>query len=221
MYRKGQGESVIRRSMKYLCEDKYDKINWHVIVVIEDDVPHARTFCLHFILSRRSSCGFLVGSIRVFRFCDRISTKVFIPSYITWLDYPLLLSSPGLPSPSIGANTDLWRKSATPKRLDPAPSHLLVAKPPLRPYRPPPRRDTSISVAPTLRGSKHYLGPALTVARFRGTGSHHGFSSASGGRSGTLGNWRPGKTTGMSPASVARPALAVNSARSCGRFSSV
>jgi len=47
----GQVQSIYRRYMKYLLQDEFDKIHGCVIVVIEDDVPHTRTFylCLIFL----------------------------------------------------------------------------------------------------------------------------------------------------------------------------
>jgi hypothetical protein len=50
MDRQGQGQSIERRYMKYRLQNEFDKIHGCVIVVIDDDIPHARTFCLNLIL---------------------------------------------------------------------------------------------------------------------------------------------------------------------------
>jgi len=61
MDRQGQGQSIQRRYVKYRLQDEFDKIHWRVIVIIEDDVPHARTFYLHLILFKKIEARFIYG----------------------------------------------------------------------------------------------------------------------------------------------------------------
>src|SRR6266404_3221649 len=57
----GQGQSIQRRHMKYRLQDEFDKIYRCVIVVIKDDVPHARTFCLYLVLFEEIDFRFIEG----------------------------------------------------------------------------------------------------------------------------------------------------------------
>src|SRR5438874_4771741 len=61
MDRQGQGQSIECRYMKYGLQNEFDKIDGCVIVVIEDDIPHARTFCLHLVLVEEIESWFLDG----------------------------------------------------------------------------------------------------------------------------------------------------------------
>jgi hypothetical protein len=48
--------------MKYLCQHEYDKIHGREIVVIENDVPHARTFRLYLMFFEEIDTRFPDGS---------------------------------------------------------------------------------------------------------------------------------------------------------------
>jgi hypothetical protein len=47
--------------MKYGLQNEFDKIHGRVIVVIEDDVPHAWAFCLYLILFEEIEFRFIEG----------------------------------------------------------------------------------------------------------------------------------------------------------------
>src|SRR5437763_6755769 len=51
--RQGQGQSIERRYMKYGLQNEFDKIHGCVIVVIEDDIPHAWAFRPYLILFKK------------------------------------------------------------------------------------------------------------------------------------------------------------------------
>src|SRR5271155_497335 len=53
MDRQGQGQSIERRYMKYRLQNEFDKIHGCVIVVIDDDIPHAWTFRPYLIFFKK------------------------------------------------------------------------------------------------------------------------------------------------------------------------
>src|SRR5271163_4509585 len=102
--------------MKYRHQDEFDKIHWCVIVVIKDDVPHARAFWLNLIpfekIESRFVDGFSVVWIVVLRagFTSCFHHLDTNPSIIRNLNLPLWLRARPIPGSICGTP---WQQPAT------------------------------------------------------------------------------------------------------------
>ena len=65
--------------MKYRHKDEFDKVHRCVIVIIEDDIPHAWAFWLYLILFKEIESGLFAGSMRYGSWpCESGALAVFI-----------------------------------------------------------------------------------------------------------------------------------------------